>query len=203
MGFFWIKQCFVNILIALNRQEINSCINIIRKGGVILFPTDTIWGLGCDATNQDAVEKIFKIKNRDKTKPLVILLNDENKIFDYVKEVPEVAFDLIDYSDKPLTIIYPNAKNLAKGVIAEDGSVAIRICKIEPCGSLLYNLRKPLVATSVNFSGEKASLQFNDISEDIINKVDFVFNKEFQNTITKPSQIIKLNADGSFVIIRS
>ena len=185
------------------QDELKECLNIIRSGGVIIFPTDTIWGLGCDATNQTAVSRIFEIKNRSKQKPLVILLYDENRLFDYVKEVPDIAFDLIDHSDKPLTIIYPDAKNLPEDVIADDGSVAIRICKDESCGNLLNKLRKPLVATSANYSGKVSPKYFNDIPDELIKKVDVVYKTGYQNSSIKPSQIIKLNSDGSFKIIRA
>lgn len=182
--------------------ELNNCLNIISSGGTVIFPTDTIWGLGCDATNQTAVNKVFKLKNRSKQKPLVILLYDENRLFDYVKEVPDIAFDLIDYSDQPITIIYPDAKNLPDGVIAEDKSVAIRICKDESCGALLNKLRKPLVATSANISGEKPPLVFTDISKTLIESVNHVYRADYNNKVQKPSQMIKLNRDGSFKIIR-
>ena len=187
----------------MSKNELNNCINTIRSGGTVIFPTDTIWGLGCDATNATAVDKIFKIKNRNRKKPLLILLHDENRIFDYVKDVPDIAFDLIDINEKPLTIIYPDAKNLADGVIADDGSIAIRICKDEPCGSLLYKLRKPLVATSANYSGEKAPVNLNEIPTELIAQVDLVYKTDYQSTAKEPSQIIKLNRDGTFKIVRS
>ena len=185
------------------QNEINDCVKVLKTGGVILFPTDTIWGLGCDATDQNAVNKVFDLKKRDKQKPLVILLYDENRLFDYVKDVPDVAFDLIELSDAPLTIIYSNAKNLAAEVIADDGSVAIRICKSDACSEVLKRFRKPIVATSANFSNKKAPADFNDISPDLIEKVDFVYNSEYYNTNKKPSQIIKINNDSTFKIIRS
>lgn len=186
------------------QNELNNCLNIIRSGGTIVFPTDTIWGLGCDATNQTAVDTIFKLKKRDKQKPLLILLYDENRLFDYVKEVPDIAFDLIDLNSKPLTIIYPGAKNLPEGIIAKDGSVAIRICKDDgSCGDLLYKLRKPLVATSANISGKNAPFAFNQIPNELVENVDVVYKPNYIGTIDKPSQIIKLNRDGSFKIIRT
>lgn len=184
------------------QNELNHCLKVIKDGGVILFPTDTIWGLGCDATNKEAVDKIFKIKNRDNQKPVVILLNDENLIFDYVKEVPDVAFDLIELSDDPLTIIYPNAKNLSEQVIANDGSVAIRICKSDACADLLKRYRKPIVATSANISGEKSPTDFNSISADIIEKVDCIYNADYYNQRIEPSKIIQLKSDGTIKIIR-
>lgn len=184
-------------------NELNGCLKVLQSSGVILMPTDTIWGIGCDATDQAAVNKIFDLKKRNKQKPLPVLLYDENKLFDYVKEVPDIAFDLIDLSDHPITIIYSNAKNLAKGVIADDGSVAIRICKSDACADLLKRFRKPIVATSANLSNEKAAANFNDISPELIEKVDFNYNSEYRNTNRKPSQMIKINSDNTFKIIRS
>lgn len=185
------------------QNELNDCLKVLQSGGVILFPTDTIWGLGCDATDQKAVSKVFDLKKRDKQKPLVILLFDENRLFDYVKEVPDVAFDLIDLSDDPLTIIYSNAKNLADDVIAEDGSVAIRICKSDACSDLLKKFRKPIVATSANISDKKAPSDFNDISTELVDNVDFIYNSDYRNRNSKASQIIKINNDSTFKIIRS
>ena len=184
-------------------NELNDCLKVLQSGGFILFPTDTIWGLGCDATNQNAVNKVFDLKKRDKQKPLLVLLYDENRLFDYVKEVPDIAFDLIDLSDDPLTIIYSNAKNLADEVIADDGSVAIRICKSDACSELLKRFRKPIVATSANISNKKTPSDFNDISPELVGKVDFVYNSDYHNTNRKPSQIIKINNDSTFKIIRS
>lgn len=184
-------------------NELIGCLKVLQSNGVILLPTDTIWGLGCDATNQVAVNKVFDLKKRDKQKPLVVLLYDENKLFDYVKDVPDIAFDLIDLSDHPLTIIYPNAKNLVDGVVADDGSVAIRICKSDACADLLKKFRKPIVATSANLSDEKAPADFDDISPELTENVDFIYNSEYRNTIRKPSQMIKINNDGTFKIIRS
>lgn len=184
------------------QNELIGCLNVLKSSGVILFPTDTIWGLGCDATDQIAVNKIFDLKKRSKQKPLLILLYDENKLFDYVKDVPDIAFDLIEVSDDPLTIVYPNAKNLASGVMAEDGSVAIRICKSDACSDLLKKFRKPIVATSANFSDDKAPVDFDEISPELIEKVDFIYNSEYRNSIRKPSQMIKINQDGTIKIIR-
>ena len=185
------------------QNELIGCLKALQSSGVILFPTDTIWGLGCDATDQIAVNKIFDLKKRDKQKPLLILLYDENKLFDFVKDVPDIAFDLIELSDDPLTIIYPNAKNLSDGVMADDRSVAIRICKSDACSELLKKFRKPIVATSANFSDERNPNAFNEISVELIEKVDFIYNSEYQNSNRKPSQIIKINSDETFKIIRT
>ena len=135
-------------------DDIENALVTLREGGIILYPTDTIWGLGCDATNQEAVEKIFKIKSRDESKGLLILVNGEKMVERYVKEIPEVAYELISVSDTPLTIIYPSGKNLASGVCSPDGSVGIRICNDVFCNELITRFRKPIVSTSANHSWE-------------------------------------------------
>jgi L-threonylcarbamoyladenylate synthase len=183
-------------------SEISSIITILKEGGSIIYPTDSIWGLGCDATNETAVEKIYAIKNRKKNLPMIVLLHDENQLFDYVKEIPDVAFDLFEMSNKPLTIIFENGKNVAKSLLAKDGSIAIRICKDESCLSLLRKWRKPLVSTSSNVSGKAFARTFEEIDSKIVDQVDGVFNKGFNSRGSKASQIIKLNTDGQFSIIR-
>lgn len=185
------------------QKELNHCLQIIKSGGVILFPTDTIWGLGCDATNEKAVNKVFQIKERDSRKAVVILLYDYNKLFDYVKEIPDIAFDLIELSEEPLTIVYPYAKNLPQKVIADDGSVAIRICKSDACADLLRKFGKPLVATSANLSNEKSPIDFNTISQVILNKADCIYNSTYNSQRQNPSKIIKFNSDATIKIIRN
>ena len=185
------------------RDEVINCAKALVDGKVILYPTDTIWGIGCDATNNKAVQKIFKIKKRHEQKSLIILLDKANKLEKYVKKVPEIVYDLIKSVDKPLTIIYPDAKNLAKGVIAKDKSIAIRIVKDEFCQRIINLLDKPIVSSSANLSGEKPPLVFSKISDEIINKVDYVvdYNK-FLIKEVKPSTIIKIKQDGEFTVIR-
>jgi L-threonylcarbamoyladenylate synthase len=139
-------------------KDIEKCYKVLRKGGIILYPTDTIWGIGCDATNHKAVQRIYDIKRRKETKSMIILLNDILKLEFYVEKVPAIAFDLINKYDNPLTIIFPNAKNIAKNVIADDGSIAIRIVKDEFCKWLLNLFNKPIVSTSANISGEETPL---------------------------------------------
>jgi len=178
-------------------------IAILRKGGVILYPTDTIWGIGCDATNPQAVERIYKIKRRNDSKALITLLDSEKRLQDYVEQVPDVAWDLIKYADKPLTIIYPKGKNLAKNLLAEDGSIAIRITKEEISKLLCYALQKPLVSTSANISGESAPQNFSQISEEIRSQVDYILPfRQDEKTLSTPSNIIKLGINGEFKIIR-
>jgi len=183
--------------------DIQNAIEVLKKGGVILCPTDTVWGLSCDATNELAVEKLYKIKQRSKEISLIILVDSSSKIQQYVKEVPEIAWELIEASDKPLTIIFPDAKNLALNVIANDRSIGIRVCNDEFCKHLIYKYRMPLVSTSANISGKKTPLNFNEISEELIKKVDYVV-KYKQNDFYKsqPSSIIKLMTNGEFKILR-
>ena len=184
-------------------DDINAAIAALRNKGVILYPTDTIWGLGCDATNDEAVEKIFNIKERDESKSLIILVNNEQMLERYVDNIPDVAFELVSVAEKPLTIIYPKGKNLAKGVCAADGSVGIRICRDEFCNQILTQLKKPLVSTSANFSGKPSPDFFGDIEQELINMVDYSV-KFRQNDRQKnaPSSIIKFNANGTIKVIR-
>lgn len=183
--------------------EIRNCIRIMKKGGTILYPTDTIWGIGCDATNEEAVEKIYQLKKRMSIKSLIILLDSEESIPLYVKTIPEIAWDLMKNVDKPLTIIYPNAQNLPKNVVAEDNSIAIRIVKDEFCNKLVKTFKKPIVSSSANVSGEPAPLVFKCVSKEILEGVDYVVNL-YQDRLqeVKPSRIIKLNENGEFNIIR-
>ena len=184
-------------------QEIQNCITVLKKGGTILYPTDTIWGIGCDATNEKAIEKVYKLKKRPNQKSLILLLDDPVKLADYVKKVPEITWDLISNVDKPLTIIYPDAKNLPKNILGEDNSVAIRLVKNEFCRKLIREFGKPVVSSSANISGDPAPLVFRCVSREIIKKVDYVVNL-YQDVLTevKASRIIKLNEKGEFNIIR-
>lgn len=184
-------------------KEIKSCIAVLKKGGTILYPTDTIWGIGCDATNEMAVDKVYQLKRRINIKSLIILLESVESISNYASTVPDIALDLMNNVEKPLTIIYPNAKNLPKNVIAEDNSIAIRIVKEEFCNRLIREFGKPIVSSSANISGEPAPLVFKCVSKDIINGVDYVVNL-YQDRLreVKPSRIIKLNESGEFNIIR-
>ncbi len=184
-------------------NEIKNCVGVLNRGGLILYPTDTIWGIGCDATNEKAIEKIFRLKKRTNFKSLIVLLDLETKLLSYIKEVPEVAWDLIDFAEKPLTIIYDGGKNLAKNVVAEDGSVGIRITKDEFCKKLIEKFRKPVVSTSANFSGKESPAAFDDIDPDIIAGVDYVVNlRQHEKISSSPSTIIKLGTKGEIKIIR-
>jgi L-threonylcarbamoyladenylate synthase len=185
------------------RDEVNKAFEVLKDGGIILYPTDTIWGIGCDATNTDAVEKILKLKNRPDDKSLIILLDTDAKLQSYVKEVPEVAYDLVEFAENPLTIIYSGAKNLAANAVAADGSIGIRIVRHDFCVQLLQRFRKPIISTSANISGDPSPANFNDISEAILNGVDYVVNWEQDLAAErKASTIMKLDPSGKFSFIR-
>lgn len=179
-----------------------SVIQILQSGGTILYPTDTIWGIGCDATNITAIQKIFDIKKREAHKSFIILVENEKRLQDLV-DVPEMAWQIMDLSEKPVTLIYDNPRNLPKELLAEDGSIGIRVVRDAFCKKLISKLNKPIVSTSANFSGEKSPLQFSDISEEIKNAVDFVV-EENQNHISEysGSSIIRVWADNRIKIIR-
>lgn len=186
------------------QQEIQSCLKILRSGGTILYPTDTIWGIGCDATDSTAVAKIYQLKQRMERKSLIILLDDAKKLNHYASKIPEIAWDLIKNVDTPLTIIYQDAKNLADNVIAEDGSIAIRIVRNEFCRELIHAFGKPIVSTSANISGATSPQNFRNIIQEIIQGVDYVVDESLEQIHElKPSRIIKLNQNGEFHIVRN
>jgi L-threonylcarbamoyladenylate synthase len=185
------------------KEEISKSLEVLKSGGTILYPTDTIWGIGCDATNEEAVKKVFEIKKRAESKSLIVLLDAPGKLNKYVKEVPSQAWDLIEYSEKPLTIVYPGAVNFAKNIIGTDGTIAIRIVKNDFCIELLRKFGKPLVSTSANISGEDAPLSFNDIDQIILSQVDYVVNLPHEKNKTgKPSAIIKIETNGVIKFLR-
>lgn len=187
----------------VDREDINQALETLKNGGLILYPTDTIWGIGCDATNPEAVEKVFALKGRDKSKSMLILLHNDNQLASYVRDIPEVAYELIEASDRPLTIIYSDAKNLAENAIAEDGSVGIRVVNHPFCQQLLQRFRKPIISTSANLSGEPSAGNFEEISDKIKEGVDYVV-KFGQDEVSKgkPSLIMKLDPSGKFEFIR-
>lgn len=184
-------------------DDIQKALVVLKKGGVILYPTDTIWGLGCDATNVSAVEKIYKIKSRAGIKSLIILVDGENMLERYVKQVPDIAYELLSVSDKPITIIYPEGKNLAAGVCNEDGSAGIRITGDEFCRELITRFRKPIVSTSANISGQPAPLNYGDIDLSVINECDYVVRyRQEERQKLSPSPVISIDKNGVFKIIR-
>jgi len=184
-------------------QELENAVSIMKKGGVILYPTDTVWGIGCDATNFTATDRIYKLKKRRESKSMIILVNDINMFQEYVSDLPDIALDLINTFEKPTTIIYPHAKNIAKNLIGSDGSIAIRIVKNDFCNQLIHLLGKPIVSTSANISGEQTPLSFNKISNEITQSVDFIvsINHDKINQF-KPSTILRLMENGEFKVIR-
>jgi L-threonylcarbamoyladenylate synthase len=185
------------------KKEITSCIDALNAGGTILYPTDTIWGLGCDATLAEAVSRIHRIKKRMGSKSQIILLDSPEKIELYVEKIPAITWDLLKNVDTPLTIIYPKGKNLAPDILGEDGSVAIRIANHEFCRELIREFGKPLVSTSANPSGGGNPHSFNEISPGIIKQVDYVVGLYHDVISTaKASRIIKLYENGEFSVIR-
>lgn len=197
-----------------NKEILNEALRVLKAGGVILYPTDTVWGIGCDATNEEAVAKVFGIKRRSEAKSLVLLACDLDMVAMHVKEIPNIAIDLVEVNDAPMTIIYPGAQYLAPNVIAEDGSVGIRIPVVEEgdegslkgadfCRELTRRLRRPLVSTSANISGEPTPGSWKEISEEIRNAVDYCVPGKLEQGTGRASQIIKLGLKGEVEIIRA
>ena len=184
------------------KTEIENCITVLKKGGLILYPTDTVWGIGCDATNPEAVDKVFKLKQRSDEKSLICLVHDFRMLNEYVENVPEVAYDILKFAKKPTTIIYDDPIRVAENIIAADNSLAIRVTKDEFCKKMIQRFRKPLVSTSANISGEKTPQSYAEIDPLILEGVDYVVNLHHEKKSGKPSSIIKLKNDGSVKVIR-
>lgn len=195
------------------KEQIQKAIEVLRSGGVILYPTDTVWGIGCDATDPEAVAKVYAIKNREDSKSLVLLASDIDMVCRYVKEIPEMAVQLVEVNDKPMTIIYPgavvgNAEEksthcLAYNAVAEDGTVGIRISMMDFCQQLVSRFGRPIVSTSANISGEATPKKFAEISEQIKSAVDYIVDPSLEKGATgKSSSIIKVGLDYSIEIIR-
>ena len=184
-------------------NDIQKSLEVLHAGGTLLYPTDTIWGLGCDATNQRAVQKIYSIKSRSEAKSLIILIDDFEKLSTYVEIVPEITGDLLASITNPVTIIYSNARRLAPNVVASDGTIAIRIVKDEFCKELIRQFGKPIVSTSANMSGFEAPATFGQVTDDIKDAVDYIVTyKQDYYSVAKPSTIIRLREDGMYTIIR-
>jgi L-threonylcarbamoyladenylate synthase len=185
-------------------QDINNAIEVLRKGGVVLYPTDTVWGIGCDATNADAVARVYEIKERDDSKALICLVDSDARLQRYVRQVPDVAWQIIDCAVRPTTLILDGAVNLAPNLIASDGSIGIRITKEPFSHELCFRFQKAIVSTSANISGEPAAQNYRDIDPRIIEQVDYVcWSRRQEHKPHKPSSIIRLNADGVVKIIRN
>ena len=184
-------------------KDVAEAVKVMRAGGVILYPTDTVWGIGCDATNAEAVAKIYAIKKRAESKAMICLADSDNRIQRYVRNVPEVAWDVMTMSEKPTTVILDGADGLAKNLISEDGSIAMRITQEPFSKELCYRMQKPIVSTSANISGEPAAQNYCDISEEIRNAVDYICTSRRQeHQPHKPSSIIRIRQNGEFEIIR-
>ncbi len=185
------------------QDDLRLAVETLRNGGLILYPTDTIWGIGCDATNPEAVKKVYALKNRVDQKSMLILLENSGRLASYVQQVPPIAYDLIEVTDKPLTIIYPGAKNLAPNLTAADGSIGIRITTEDFSKALCQRFKKPVVSTSANLSNEPAPRNFSEICEEIVKGVDFVVSyKQDDLTEATPSSIIMLGVGGEIKVIR-
>ncbi len=184
-------------------KDIVSCIEVLRRGGTIIYPTDTIWGIGCDATNEEAVKKVFSFKKRDDSKSMLILVDKISRIYNYIDVIPEKAIQLINKADKPLTVIFQGAKNLAKNLVNKDGSVGIRVTKDKFCKELILNFNKPIVSTSANESGKTHPRIFSEIDKNLLTKVDYIVNwKQNETKPFNPSSIIKVNLNGEIELIR-
>lgn len=185
------------------KEDIQNAVNVMKDGGVILYPTDTVWGIGCDATNSEAVAKVFNIKKRDDSKALICLVDSETRLQRYVRNVPEVAWQVMEYAVKPTTVILDNAVNLAPNLVADDGSIAMRVTHEAFSKELCYRFQKPIVSTSVNISGEPAAQNFRDIAPELIEAADYVcFSRRQEHKPHTPSSIIKIKEDGEVTIIR-
>ena len=183
--------------------DIAEAVRVMRAGGVILYPTDTVWGIGCDATNAEAVAKVYAIKKRAESKAMICLVDSDNRIQRYVRNIPEVAWDVMTMSEKPTTVILDGADGLAENLIAEDGSIAVRITQEPFSKALCFRMQKPIVSTSANISGQPAAQNYCDISEEIREAVDYVCTSRRQEHQShKPSSIIRIRQNGEFEIIR-
>ena len=199
-----------------DKEDLAEALRVLRSGGIIVYPTDTVWGIGCDATNAEAVERIYRLKQREDSKSMLVLMDSAAKLNYYVEDVPDAAWALLEVSDyseysedseysgqKPMTIIYPKARNMAENLIAEDGSVGIRITNEPFSKALCAQLRHPLVSTSANISGHPTARFYKEIEQEILDGADYVCRYRREDDCpAEPSSIIKIDADGTFRIIR-
>lgn len=184
-------------------KEVEQSLEFLKKGKVILYPTDTVWGIGCDATIYKAIKKIYKIKQREEAKSLIVLLDSPQSLEKYVEIIPPVVYDLLDNAVSPLTIVYPKAKDILKNLRAEDGSIAIRIVKDEFCEELIRRLQKPLVSTSANISGQPVATTLDQVDPQIKEKVDYIVRIHLSRVSSvKPSTIVKFDENGALKVIR-
>ena len=183
-------------------EELNNALTVLKRGGLILYPTDTVWGIGCDATNADAIDKVFALKKRSEEKALICLVSDFKMLNQFVEEVPEVAYDILKYAAKPTTIIYDKPIRVAENLVGPDNTLGIRVTKDKFCQQLIRKLKRPLVSTSANISGEPTPEAFAHISPEILEGMDYVVNLQQAMKTPKPSAIIKLANDGKVKVIR-
>lgn len=184
-------------------NDIKEALEVLKQGGLILYPTDTVWGIGCDATNEVAVKKIYELKKRQDSKSMLVLIDRVERIPSYIDEMPEIAWDILDVADRPTTIIYPEAKNLAKNLINKDGTIGIRVANDEFCQKLIFRLRKPIVSTSANVSDNPSPASFDKISKEIKDGVDYIVGwRQDDASKSSPSSIVKLGINGEIQIIR-
>ncbi|MEI7509654.1 MAG: L-threonylcarbamoyladenylate synthase [Flavobacterium sp.] len=182
--------------------EIHNAYEVIKNGGIILYPTDTVWGIGCDASNKEAVAKIYALKQRDDSKSMIVLMNGEKMLYNVFAAIPDVAWEIWDLSEKPTTLILDNPRNVAANIIADDNTLGVRLVKEPFCFKLMERMKRPLVSTSANISGMFAPKTFKEISSDIIKGVDYVVNLHQEKVCKNPSTIIKLSLDNQVKIIR-
>lgn len=183
-------------------QEVHNAYEVIKNGGIILYPTDTVWGIGCDASNPEAVKKIYALKLREETKSMIVLMNGDRMVYNVFNDIPEVAWQILDMSEKPTTLILDNPRNVASNIIAPDNTLGMRLIKQPFCFKLMERMKKPLVSTSANISGQPTPVTFKEISPEIIKGVDYVVNLPDEKMTGKPSTIIKLSKDSQVKIIR-
>ncbi len=185
------------------QQEIQNALEVLQNGGIILYPTDTIWGIGCDATNAKAVERIYRLKQREESKSMIVLVHNDLQLEQIIPNVPDIAWDIIDLTEKPTTLVLDHPKNIASNLIAKDHSLGIRITKDSFCKRLIQQLNAPLVSTSANISGEKSPLTFNEITTDILQGIDYIVNlRQNEKIQLKSSTVIKLKDNGEVKVLR-
>jgi L-threonylcarbamoyladenylate synthase len=186
----------------LIKQEVHNAYEAIKSGGIILYPTDTVWGIGCDATNPDAVQKIYNLKQREESKSMIVLANGDRMVWQIFANIPDVAWQILDLAEKPTTLVLDNPKNVAKNIIAPDNTLGMRIVKEPFCYKLMERMKRPLVSTSANISGMPTPTQFKEIDHHILDGVDYIVNLRHDKVAARPSTIIKLTGDAQVKVIR-
>lgn len=198
----WLNQNSISMTDQNINTEVHNAFEVIKNGGIILYPTDTVWGIGCDATNPEAVKKIYALKQREESKSMIVLMNGERMVYQVFNNVPEVAWQILDLSDKPTTLILDNPRNVAANIIAEDKTLGMRLVKEPFCYKLMERMKKPLVSTSANISGRPTPTSFKEIDHHILDGVDYIVNLHHDKVAAKPSTIIKLGNDLQVKVIR-